>query len=87
MTYEFTYSSDDHDYWLGVDPESKRHILGIPVSNPMVDYIETYWLDDQQYSTFVEREDLATEFADACRRRQHDDLLTHQPGRHRGTPR
>lgn len=56
MVYEFSYFSDKHDYWLGTDPESKRHILGIPVSNPMVDYIETYWLDDEQYSTFVEQE-------------------------------
>jgi hypothetical protein len=87
MTYDFTYFSDDYSYWLGTDPESKRHLLGIPVSNPMVDYIETYWLDPAQHESFVENPDLAAEFADACRRREHDDLLTHQPGRYRGTPR
>lgn len=31
MTYEFSYFSKEHDYWLGTDPESKRHLLGIPV--------------------------------------------------------
>jgi hypothetical protein len=87
MPYEFSFFSKEHDYWLGTDPESKRHLLGIPVSNPMVDYIETYWLDNDQYNSFLEHENLAVEFADACRRRQHDDLLTHQPGKLRGTPR
>jgi hypothetical protein len=87
MTYEFGYFSKEHDYWLGTDPESKRHLLGIPVSNPMVDYIESYWLDAVQYRSFLENQDLAIEFADACRRREHDDLLTHQPGKYRGTPR
>ena len=87
MPYQFSFFSKEHDYWLGTDPESKRYLLGIPVSNPMVDYIETYWLEDEQYNGFLEQESLATEFADACRRRQHDDLLTHQPGKLRGTPR
>ena len=87
MTYEFSYFSKEHDYWLGTDPESKRHLLGIPVSNPMVDYIESYWLDAVQYRSFLENQDLAIEFADACRRREHDDLLTHRPGKYRGTPR
>jgi hypothetical protein len=53
----------------------------------MVDYIESYWLDAVQYRSFLENQDLAIEFADACRRREHDDLLTHQPGKYRGTPR
>jgi len=53
----------------------------------MVDYIETYWLKPEQYVAFLEREELATQFADACRTREHDDLLTHPPGAHRGTPR
>lgn len=87
MAYEFSYFSEQHHYWLGADPDSKRHILGIPVSNPMVDYIETYWLQPEQYVALLEREEQATQFADACRRREYDDLLTHQPGAHRGTPR
>lgn len=87
MAYQFDYFSHEHDYWLGSDPESGRHLVGIPVSNPMVDYIESYWIDAEQYQKFIRDESSAAEFADACRRREHDDLLTHQPGRHRGTPR
>jgi hypothetical protein len=87
MTYEFSYFSRDHNYWLGKDPESGRHLLGIPVSSPMVDYIESYWIDDENYQSFLQNQDLAIEFAEACRRREHDDLLTHRPGKYRGTPR
>lgn len=46
MAYEFTCFSREHSYWLGTEPASSRHILGIPVSNPMVDYIESYWIAD-----------------------------------------
>lgn len=87
MKYEFDYFSREHDYWLGTDPGSGRHLLGVPVSNPLVDYIETYWLDDEQYKRFLDNQDLAVEFAEACRQREHDDLLTHRPGKNRGTPR
>lgn len=87
MAYELSIFSEENDYWLGTDPESKRHVLGIPVSNPMVDYIETYWLSDSEYASFVQDDRRAAEFAEACRRREHDDLLTHKPGRYRGTPR
>lgn len=87
MTYEFTYFSEEHDYWLGTDPESGRHILGITVSNPMVDYIESYWIAEGQYESFLQNSDLANEFADACRKREHDDLVTHRRGKYRGTPR
>jgi hypothetical protein len=87
MTYEFTYFSSENDYWLGTDPDTGRHLLGIPVSNQMVDHIETYWLADGQYENFQENHALAIEFADECRQREHDDLLTHRPGKYRGTPR
>jgi hypothetical protein len=87
VTYVFTYFSGEHDYWLGTDPESGRHILGIPVSNPVVDYIESYWITNEQYEGFQKNHHLAVEFADECRGREHDDLLTHQPGKYRGTPR
>jgi hypothetical protein len=87
VAYEFSYFSEPHNYWLGTDPESKRHVLGIPVSNPMVDYIESYWLKQEQYISFVAQDELAAQFAEACRRHERDDLLTHQPGTRRGTPR
>jgi hypothetical protein len=53
----------------------------------MADYIEFYWIRDGQYQSFLENQGLAIEFAEGYRRREHDDLLTHKPGKFRGTPR
>lgn len=87
MKFEFTHFRRDHDYWLGRDPDSGGHLLGIPVSNAMVDYIEAYWIDAAEYADFLRNDGSAAEFADACRRREHDDRLTHKPGTDRGIPR
>lgn len=87
MKFKKTYLSKEGRYWLGKEAESGRSYLGMPISNAMVDYIEFYWIDDEQYQQFFENEDLAFEFAEACRRREHDDLLVYEPGRDRGTPR
>lgn len=87
MVFDFIYFSREHDYWLGTDSASGHPLLGIPVSNPMVDYIETYWIADEQYAEFIADHAAAADFADACRRREYDGLLTHTPGRYRGVPR
>jgi hypothetical protein len=87
MKFQKTYFSREGRYWLGKEEESGRHYLGIPISNAMVDYIEFYWINDEQYQNFLGNQDLAFEFAEACRRREHDDLLVYEPGRDRGTPR
>lgn len=36
MAFDFSYFCMKHNFWLGIDPKSERHVLGIPVSNPMV---------------------------------------------------
>jgi hypothetical protein len=46
MKFEATHFSKEDRYWLGKEVDSRRYYLGIPVSNPMVDYIECYWIDD-----------------------------------------
>jgi hypothetical protein len=87
MKFEKTYFSKEGRYWLGNETDSGRYYLGIPISNAMVDYIEFYWVGDEQYQKFFEDQDSAFEFAEACRRREHDDLLVYKPGSDRGTPR
>lgn len=87
MKFEKTFFSREGRYWLGKEKESGRSYLGIPISNAMVDYIEFYWITDEQYQGFLADGDLAFEFAEACRRREHDDLIVYKPGSDRGTPR
>ena len=70
MKYGMTFFSPEHDHWgLGFDPSSKRNLLGIPVSNAMVDYIESHCLEPTQYRDFLEGKEAAAAFAGACRRR------------------
>ncbi len=87
MKFEKTFFAKEDRYWLGKESESSRHFMGIPVSNAMVDYIEYYWLTNEQYDLFLADGVSALKFADECRRRQHDELLIMRPGRDRGIPR
>ncbi|MUL81559.1 MULTISPECIES: hypothetical protein [unclassified Mycolicibacterium] len=86
MKFNDTYFSRPQRYVLGIEQSSGRPYLGIPVSNRMVDYEESYWLTPDQYNRFHEQPDLAAAFAEECRRREHDDLLILKPGTDRGVP-
>jgi len=87
MKFEKTYFSKEGRYWIGKESDSSRYYLGIPISNTMVDYIEFYWIDDGKYQRFLDDQGAAFEFAEACRRHEHDDLVVYKPGNDRGTRR
>ncbi|MCW2592083.1 MAG: hypothetical protein JWQ86_4510 [Mycobacterium sp.] len=86
MRFDDTYMSRENRYWLGIESESGRHYASIPVANGMIDYVEYYWISTNQYEEFMTDPKLAIEFVEACRRREHDDLLVHKPGTNRGIP-
>ena len=75
-----------HRFALGRDSVGGTPYLAVPVRNRMVDYEEYYRLSDAEYATFHDDEAAAARFADACRRREHDDRLILQPGSDRGEP-
>ncbi len=81
------YISREHLYSLGRDIKLDCYILSIPVANTYVDYEEYYKLSEQEFHLFMNNEELAKNFANECRLRQHDDLLTLVPGTDRGVPR
>jgi hypothetical protein len=87
MRFVETFFAKGDRWWIGQETDSGRYYLGIPVSNRMVDYSEEYWITEEQHRQFADNHDLAFEFAEACRRREHDDLLVYRPGTDRGTPR
>lgn len=86
MKFDDTYFSREHRYSLGVEAVSGRHYASIPVSNGIVDYEEYYELSGDQYDAFLRDESAAIGFIEACRRREHDDLLLERSGSNRGTP-
>ena len=87
LKFEKAFVSRENRYSLGVEADSGRHYMAIPVSNQMVDYMEYYKLSDEEYEAFSNDGSLALDFADSCRRREQDDRLFMQPGTDRGVPR
>ncbi|WP_205873999.1 hypothetical protein [Mycobacterium camsae] len=86
MKFINTYLSKEHRYWLGTESDSGSHFAAIPVSNQMVDYIESYRITPAEYEAFLHDEAAALEFVESCRRREQDDRLFMPPGADRGTP-
>ncbi|WP_082975787.1 hypothetical protein [Mycobacterium sp. E2238] len=86
MRFDDTYFSREDRYSIGVESVSGRYYASIPVSNGIVDYEEYYELTPDQYRNFLQHREAAIEFIEACRKREHDDLLLQKPGRNRGTP-
>lgn len=84
MRFEDTFVSAEYRYSLGVESTSGRRYLAIPVTNGIVDYEEYYELTDADYRRFAADPAAGVEFADQCRRREHDDLLIQSPGANRG---
>jgi hypothetical protein len=81
-----TLTSTADRYSIGVELRSGRYYLSIPVSSGVVDYEEYYELTEDQYRQFLADKELTIEFAEACRRRERDELLLQRPGSNRGTP-
>ncbi|MEO6115261.1 MAG: hypothetical protein ABIP33_02655 [Pseudolysinimonas sp.] len=80
------YFSKQDQFSLGIDDESGRPYVSIPVTIGVADYEEFYAVDREQYARFLANPELALPFVEECRRREHDDLLLEQPGWNRGIP-
>lgn len=73
-------------YAIGIEEETGRPYLAIPVSIGVADYDEYYYLPADLFERAKIDLSAAAEFAEECRRREHDDLLIFQPGWNRGVP-
>lgn len=70
---------------VGVEEDSGKHYVSIPVSNGMVDYEEYYEIDQPTFERYRADPDSARELVARCRRRELDHLLIVKPGKNRGT--
>jgi hypothetical protein len=87
MEFNNMFTSRAQRYSLGMEADSGHHYLAIPMSNQLVDYMERYKLSGDEYQAFRRDPSLAADFAESCRRREHDERLFMQPGSDRGVPR
>ena len=52
MKFEDTFFSRVERYAIGIEKESGRHYLSIPVTNHMIDYEEYYEISESDYNIF-----------------------------------
>lgn len=71
-------------YSLGLEEESGRHYVAIPVTSGAVDYTEFYAIDRPAFDSFLLDPAAALAFVVRCRARELDDLLIIPPGWNRG---
>jgi hypothetical protein len=69
---------------IGIEDDSGRYYLSIPVSNGLIDYEEYYELDHKSFERYQFSTIEALNFVQRCRNRQADDLLIIKPGTNRG---
>lgn len=86
MKFRDDYISQEHRYSIGVELESGKSYLAIPVSNGLVDYEEYYEVADADAALYRKDINAALTFVNKCRNREADDLLLIKPGANRGVP-
>jgi hypothetical protein len=86
MDAHYDYISEANRYGLGVDLDSGKAFLAIPVTIGVADYNEYYEVTKAEFDRFNADPTAALAFAEECRRREHDELLIVKPGWNRGIP-
>ena len=86
VTFTDLFVSAEMRFSLGVEEDSGRCFLAIPVSNTLVDYEEHYEIDRAALDRYRLDPTTAAGFLTRCRNREVDELLILRPGRDRGEP-
>lgn len=87
MKFNDLLVSREHRFSIGVEEQSGRYYLSIPVSNRLVDYEEYYEIDKDTFERYQSDMCAALPLVERCRQRKADDLLILKPGTDRGIPR
>ncbi len=86
MKFNNLFVSREFFFALGIEEESGRCYLSIPVSNTLSDYEEYYEIDRATLDRYLQDPASAADFLARCRNRELDELLFFKPGSDRGVP-
>jgi hypothetical protein len=86
MKFKDVVVNREERFSVGVEEDSGKHYVSIPVSNGMVDYEEYYEIDPATFERYRADPASALDFVVKARNRQMDDRLIMKPGSKRGTP-
>ncbi|MBQ0746318.1 MAG: hypothetical protein KBT82_06615 [Marinobacter sp.] len=76
--------SRENRFSIGVEEETGKFFVSIPVRNQRVDYEEYYEISREMFESFKVDMDSALPFVQKCRDRELDYLLLQNPGSDRG---
>lgn len=85
MKFKDVVVSREQRFSVGVEEDSGKHYVSIPVSNGLVDYEEYYEIDQPTFERYRANPETALDFVVRCRKREMDDRLIMKPGKNRGT--
>jgi hypothetical protein len=80
-----THVSSKDFFSLGIEQNSGRYYLSIPVSSGLVDYEEYYEIPKDLVDRYPEDIMELRQLANLCRRRLNDNHLMVKPGTNRGS--
>lgn len=86
MKFTDLFVSRELRFSLGIEEDSGRYYLSIPVANRLVDYEEYYEIDRTALERYRLEPEAAAGFLERCRNREADELLILEPGSDRGVP-
>jgi len=86
MKFRDTAFSRIGRYAIGVEENSGKYFLSIPVTNHLAEGDEYYEITPQEFEIFDKDIGRANELADRCRQRLEDSRLMYQPFLERGFP-
>ena len=86
MQFVDTHVFRDDRFSIGIEQESGKRYLSIPVSNGLVEYEEYYELDPVLFAGAPANVEQLRAFAAECRLHHMDDRLLVKPGTKRGLP-
>ena len=86
MQFDDIFIFKEERFSVGIEKNSQKYFVAIPVSNGLVEYEEYYEIDKATFERFSRSLDPMRQIADLCRARKNDERLMQQPGRLRGSP-
>lgn len=84
MKFKDLLVNKEERFSIGVEEQSGKFYLSIPVSNGFVDYEEYYEIDKKSFELYRSDMKSALNFVHECRNHKMDDLLIIRPGGNRG---
>ncbi|AZD83093.1 MULTISPECIES: hypothetical protein [Pseudomonas] len=84
MKFNDILFSESERFSIGIEEDSGKFYVSIPVSNRMIDYEEYFEIDKTSFDLYINNPTSALSFVERCRKREVDNLLIIQPGIDRG---